>query len=262
MAHLTAMTIYHDYAAFYDGSGQIRFAILMGHYLRELLVRHPAPGRRLLDLACGTGTLALIFADAGWDVVGLDASEPMLAIARAKAAAADAPDRLSFAGGDMRALPMSRAPAVDQFDLATCTYDSLNYLLTEEDLQACFAGVARALHPGGLFVADMNTRSFLEFDWGVCEVLERPGYVHVTQSRFDPATDCSTMALTGFAGDDDHGYRRFDETHIERAYAPEVVAGALAEAGLSIEAAYDCFTFQPVHDRSQRICWVARKAAG
>src|ERR671930_2794729 len=78
----SAMPIYHDYAPFYDGSGQIRFAVLMGQYLREVLARHPVAGRRALDLACGTGTLAAILADAGGDVVGLDRSEPMLVIAR------------------------------------------------------------------------------------------------------------------------------------------------------------------------------------
>ena len=123
----------------------------------------------------------------------------------------------------------------------------------------CFAGVAAALRPGGLFFADMNTRHFLEHDWGVCEVLERPDFVQVTQSHFDSANACSTMVLTGFAGDDEHGYQRFDEVHIERAYTPEIVAGLLEAAGLRVEASYDCFTFQPASDRSQRIAWVARK---
>src|SRR5919205_1669822 len=98
------MPIYHDYAPFYDGSGQIRFAVLIGQYLDEVLARHPVGGRRALDLACGTGTLALILADAGWDVVGLDSSEPMLALARAKAEDAGLAGRLTFVHGDMRAL--------------------------------------------------------------------------------------------------------------------------------------------------------------
>lgn len=251
------MATYDDYAPFYDGSGQIGFAVLVGQYLGELLERHPVPGRRALDLACGTGTLALLLAESGWRVLGVDQSEQMLARARAKAAASRAARRLAFAQGDMRALPAAVRPA--HFDLATCTYDSLNYLLAPEELAACFAGVARALRPGGLLVADMNTRHFLEHDWPSCEVLERPGFVQVAQSRFDPATDCSTMRLTGFAGDDERGYRRFDEVHVERAYPPAAVAELLAAAGLAVEAAYDCFTLQPIYERSQRIAWVARK---
>src|ERR1051325_7400807 len=94
------MPIYHDYAPFYDGSGQIRFAVLMGQYLQEVLALHPVGGRRALDLACGTGTLACILADAGWNVVGLDRSSPMLAIARDRARGAG--HAIPFVEGDIR----------------------------------------------------------------------------------------------------------------------------------------------------------------
>jgi ubiquinone/menaquinone biosynthesis C-methylase UbiE len=269
--------IYHDYAPFYDGSGQLRFAVLMGQYLRELLERHPVAGRRALDVACGTGTLALLLAEHGWDVTGLDSSAAMLEQARAKAEHMPTPGRVAFVQGDMRALPTDdRRPATDggrlqiddlssfalrplSFDLVTCVYDSLNYLLDERELAACFEGMARVLAPGGLLVADMNSRSFLEHDWGTCEVIEQPGFIQVTQSYFDPAAVCSTMVLSCFSGDDQRGYTRFDETHIERAYAPDLVERLLHSAGLELEALYDCFTFQPIADRTQRFAWVARK---
>ena len=259
----SGVTAYQSYAPYYDATGQIRFAVLMHQYLREVLTRHPAPGRRMLDLACGTGTLALLFADEGWDVLGLDASAAMLAQARAKAANLDTAGAVAFVQGDIRqpVLALAGAPGAlpGSFSLATCVYDSLNYLLEERALAACFAGVAAALAPGGLGLLDMNTRHFLEHDWLPSEVLELPGFVQVSQSHFDPATACSTMVLTGFSGDDAQGYVRFDETHVERAYPPELVAELLAQAGLLVEAAYDCFTFQPLSERTQRIAWVVRK---
>jgi ubiquinone/menaquinone biosynthesis C-methylase UbiE len=260
--------IYHDYAPFYDGSGQLRFAVLMGQYLRELLERHPVSGRRALDVACGTGTLALLLADEGWDVVGLDSSAAMLDQADAKAENIATQGQVIFVQGDMRALGVENTAEHEssqfstlnsQFDLVTCVYDSLNYLLDERELAACFEGMARVLAPGGLLVADMNTRSFLEHDWGTCEVIEQAGLVQVSQSYFDPAAESSTMVLSCFAGDDQRGYTRFDETHIERAYAPEFVGRLLRSAGLEIEALYDCFTFQPIAERTQRWAWVARK---
>ena len=99
--------IYHDYAPFYDGSGQLRFAVLMGQYLRELLDRHPVAGRRALDLACGTGTLALLLADDGWDVTGLDSSAAMLDQADAKAENMATRGQVVFVQGDMRRLTTS-----------------------------------------------------------------------------------------------------------------------------------------------------------
>lgn len=264
--------IYHPYAPYYDGSGQLRFAILFAHYLGDLLTHHPVTGRHALDLACGTGTLAVMLADAGWHVLGVDASVAMLELAQQKALALDAPGSVRFIEGDMRNFMGSgrwtqsqatihRPPSTihRQFDLVTCSYDSLNYLLTEADLTACFRNVARALAPDGLFVADMNTRHFLEHDWEPVIVSERSGLIQIEQSYFDPATACSTLVLSGFVGDDDAGYARFDEVHIERAYPPATVAALLENAGLHVEAAYDCFTRQPWYETSQRIAWVARK---
>lgn len=268
------MNTYRAYAPYYDGSGQIRFALLTAHYLAEVLARHPPPARTALDLACGTGTLAVALAEGGWQVVGVDQAPAMLALAQAKAKAAGVSERALFVQGDMRDPNATRevqnvagdwddegafCTVPCAFSLVTCTYDSLNYLLSEDDLARCFRAAAAALVPGGVLYADMNTRHFLAHDWPACELDERPGLVQVSQSRFDPAAATSTMRLTGFAGDDAHGYERFDEVHVERAYPPETVAALLEAAGLRVEAAYECFTFQPHHPRSQRIAWVARK---
>lgn len=250
---------YERYAPAYDASGQVRFALLVHIYLRELLARHPAPGRRALDLACGTGTLALLLAEEGWQVTGVDASPAMLAQAAAKLAGAQHAERVRLVRADLRALG-GRLPAAG-FDLATCTYDSLNYLLDEAELAAAFAGAAAALAPGGLYVADMNTRHFLEFDWGECAVREQDGFVQIERSVFEPERATNTMLLTGFVGDDASGYERFDEVHIERAYAPELVSALLERAGLRVEALYDSFTLSPPGPQTQRIFWVARKVA-
>ncbi|HEU5015797.1 MAG TPA: class I SAM-dependent methyltransferase [Roseiflexaceae bacterium] len=259
------MSVYDAYAQFYDGSGHVRFAILMAQYLQEVLARHAVQGRRALDLACGTGTLALILADAGWHVVGVDGSAAMLEIAGAKASNLDSAGQAMFVQRDMRSLwPGDDEEANDvlrpaSFDLVACTYDSLNYLLTEADVLACFTDVAQALCPGGLFVGDMNTRHFLAHDWGEHEVVEMPGFIQLAQSTFDDASGCSTMRLTCFVGDDQRGYERFDETHVERAYPSDVIAKLLEAAGLRVEAVYDCFTFQEPEPYTQRLCWIARK---
>ncbi|NTV63832.1 MAG: class I SAM-dependent methyltransferase [Oscillochloris sp.] len=251
--------IYDRYAALYDGSGQVRFALLVAVYLRELLAHYHLTGRRMLDLACGTGTLALSMADEGWHVVGLDQSPAMIRQAEAKAAGALLVGSAHFVVGDMRDAGSALPGAC--VDLATCTYDSLNYLTNEADLLACFRSVAGVLAPGGLFIGDMNTRYFLEFEWGACAVREQDGFVQVEQSHFDPHTATSTLVLTGFVGDDATGYERFDEVHVERAYPTELVESLLAQAGLTVEGRYDSFTTSQPGPRTQRIFWVARKAA-
>lgn len=249
--------MYQEYAAVYDASGQIRFSVLMAYYLKDLLQRHPASGQRALDIACGTGTLACILADEGWQVTGLDASTAMLAQAQSKYQATEGAANLTFVQGDIRALGHVFPP--EQFNLVTCTYDSLNYLLNEVDLAACFASIAYVLAPDGLFIADMHTPYFLEQGWGTCEVLEQPGYIQVSQSQIDPFRSTATMHITGFIGDDEQGYRRFEEVHVERAYPLEVITSIFEQVGFYVEAAYDCFSFNPPCATAWRIAWVVRK---
>lgn len=246
---------YHEYAAIYDRSGQLRFSILMETYLRDILRDHPVPGRTMLDLACGTGTLALLMGERGWEVIGLDQSAAMLEQARRKAERADAA-HVDFVQGDMRAFTLP-APVA----LATCCYDTLNYLLDPADLQHCFEAVARSLVPGGLFCFDLATDYFLRNYWQGVELEEFEDFTQIMQSHYDPENGCSTLVLTGFVQTAPGRYRRFREVHVERAYAEADVRQLLLGAGFAVEAVYDCFTSQQPQARSLREMYVARRSA-
>ncbi len=247
---------YDDYAAMYDRSGQIRFSVLMDLYLRDVLRVHPVHGRRMLDLGCGTGTLALLMAERGWSVVGLDRSPAMLAEAeRKRLAPAERPD-VSFVRGDLRALQDEAA-----FDLVTCCYDTLNYLLEPDELAATFAGVYHTLAAGGLFCFDLATDVFLRGYWQGVDMEQQPGYVQIMQSRYDEASGRSTLVLTGFVAEGRGRFRRFREVHVARAYPPAMVLDLLIQAGFALEAVYDCFTTLPAHGTSLREMYVARKLA-
>jgi ubiquinone/menaquinone biosynthesis C-methylase UbiE len=252
--------MYDRYASVYDGSGQVRYSLLIAPYLAEVLEQHPAPDGRILDLACGTGTLALMLANEGHEVLGLDLSAAMLAQARAKAVHIELTGQVEFVQGDMRYLAALLPP--EQFGLVTSVYDSLNYLLNEDDLLACFQGIAHVLQAGGLFFGDMNTAYFLEHEWVPTEILEQTGYVQICRSTFDPLRCQMTMMLTGFVGNDQRGYERFDEVHAERAYSVATVKTLLLRAGLDLEAVYECFTFDEPGARTHRTVWVARKPPG
>src|SRR5687767_143742 len=98
-----ALTAHHDYESLTDT-------------LERLLERHGAPGRRLLDVACGTGKSFLSFVRRGYDVTACDVSPEMLEQARAKAAG-----RAELVWGDMRELP-----ELGPFDVVTCIDEPLN----------------------------------------------------------------------------------------------------------------------------------------
>jgi SAM-dependent methyltransferase len=250
------MAIYDQYAQLYDDSGQIAFSLKMIPYLDELLQRHPAPGRAMLDLACGTGTVALSFAQQGWQVYGVDASAGMLDQARQKAEQAG--QKLVLSQQDMRHFVLPCPVA-----LVTCLYDSLNYMLTLDDLQQVFQRVAQALTPGGVFLGDMNTQVTLEQVWGNNTFfVEDEDMAVVMRSHYEPLTGLSTVDIVGFVRQEDGLYSRFDEHHAEVAYPNARVRHALQEAGLQVEAAHKCFHFDPPDAHTRRVMWVARKPVG
>ncbi len=247
------MAIYDHYAQIYDDSGQIVFSIKMIPYLSELLDRHPVPARTMLDLACGTGTVALSFAHQGWDVYALDASSGMLDQARQKAQQAG--QKLAFSQQDMRHFILPHPVA-----LVTCLYDSLNYMLTLTDLEQVFRQVSAALMPGGLFLGDMNTQVTLEEVWGSNTFfVENQGMAVILRSHYQPQTRFSTVDIVGFVRQENGLYRRFDEHHTEIAHENQEVLDVLTSAGLNVEAMYTCFLFDPVDQDTRRIMWVARK---
>jgi SAM-dependent methyltransferase len=104
-------------------------------------------GRRLLDVACGTGNSFVPMLERGYEVVACDLSPSMAARAQSKAGG-----RAHVTVADMRALPWR-----DRFDLVTCVDDSMNYLLSTGDLVAALRSMARALAPSGLAVFDTNS---------------------------------------------------------------------------------------------------------
>lgn len=248
---------YRGYAAVYDLQGQDRWSERMAAFvITDLLPRYGAQPRSCLDLACGTGTAALRFAQHGYDVTGVDGSAPMLAAARQKAADARLPVR--FVEQDMRDLTIATP-----VDMLTCFYDSLNYLTDPADLARTFVRIRAALAPDGLAVFDLNTTAGLAADWdNRCWVREIDGTFFIEQAEWDAGTALATLTLTCFVrlGPD---YRRFEEVHTERGYTVAEVTDALDAAGLTLVDAFACLrgigpTFEPPGEDTHRVVFVAR----
>jgi 2-polyprenyl-6-hydroxyphenyl methylase/3-demethylubiquinone-9 3-methyltransferase len=133
----------------------IRSALNPGRllYLRRVLDQldvNPR-GRRILDIGCGGGLLAEDLARLGFEVVGVDPSQPSLAIARAHAEASGL--RIQYEAGAGEDLPFAEA----SFDLAVCC-DVLEHVA---DLDRVIAETARILKPAGVYVYDTINRTFL-----------------------------------------------------------------------------------------------------
>ena len=115
-------------------------------------VTDPDGVRSVLDLCCGTGLLAGELIARGYRVVGVDASDAMLAQARERLGSKVALRRVT--------LPDLAVEGV--FDAAVCTFDGLNYL-TPDELRLTMASVARRLRPAGWVVFDLHTDAMMDF---------------------------------------------------------------------------------------------------
>jgi len=252
------MRIYREFARFYARGPYPEYSRTMSQLLPRVLERFGAKPETVLDFACGEGTFAVELARRGYRVTGVDLSPEMLELAREKAREAGV--MVEFLQQDMRSLDLPGG-----FDLVTCWYDSLNYLLLEyEDLERTFANVAEVLNPGGLFISDMNTRYGLAVGWQ-----RHPAYVEqdtedlfeVHRPSYDYEQDIATLRITGFVREGEV-WHKVDEVHRERAYTLAQIRGALERAGLEELACWGSLReMAPPKPDSGRVWFVARRGS-
>lgn len=217
-------------------------------YVHELLRKHAAgPVETVLELGCGTGAFAGQLQPQGpYRYTATDVSEAMLTEARDLL---DDEGDIVFEHADFRGFKVT-----EPVDAVLLLYDGLNYLLTDEDVQAMFETVRTALEPGGLFVFDqstpansVNNAAYFEDDG------EEEGFAYVRRSAYDPDTRLHT---TTFEIETPDG--RFRENHVEKAYTLAEVR-AWVSKHFTVVAAYDGFSFESATDASERVHWVVRK---
>jgi predicted TPR repeat methyltransferase len=260
---------YGEFAGLYDKMSADGHSLEMVPYVLRIFRRfrvatNRGPLRKGLDLCCGTGSATLALADEDYTMTGVDGSKQMLRHANAKAASMATPSgkRAAFVRG---VLPEFRSHAAlskaECFDFAVSFYDSLNYLLTERDLGITFSNVAELLKSGGLFVFDMNSAEALKIIWGGQTYADaRDDVAWIWKNQYYAKAKMADAHTTFFARSGKGGlWRRFDETHTERAYTISCVRRLLRKAGFEPLAAYRCFSFAPAKAKDYRYCFVARK---
>ena len=144
------MPAYKALAASYDRlTNDVDYEATVAFY-HQLLEQEGVRPRTVADLACGTGSVALILAKQGYQVIGVDMSEEMLTVAAQRAQELKNPPR--FIHQKLQALHLPRG-----VDLAVCALDSLDYITNPDDCAKAIRRVYKALNPGGVFLFDVNT---------------------------------------------------------------------------------------------------------
>lgn len=246
--------MYSAFARYYDElTGNISYE-QRASYFDEIIKDFGAPGPILLDLACGTGSLSLAFAEKGYDVIGVDASPEMLSVAMEKKL--EQGRDVLFLCQDMCDLDL-----YGTVDVTVCALDSLNHLPCPEQVQAAFRSVSLFTAPGGLFLFDVNS------PYKQRQVLGNNTFVYdldevycVWQNSYDEGEDSVHLSLDFFQYDEEEDcYRRQSEDFWERTYEPQWLRQQLERSGFELLALYADDSRQPPQAESQRLIFVARK---
>lgn len=245
------MNAYGALAASYDRlTNDVQYQAVVDFYFR-ILDKEGLRPRTAVDLACGTGSVALLLARRGLRVTGVDMSEEMLCQASAKAQGLENPPL--FVCQQLQHLRLPRG-----VDLAVCALDSLDYITDPADCAQAIARVYKALNPGGCFIFDVNTPEKLRAMDGQVFLDEDDDVYCVWRGEFDEARNLCSYGMDLFQRQGDAWLRSFEE-HQEYAYSADTLVGYLRAAGFtSIEVYGDRVLTAPA-EGEQRIYIKARK---
>ena len=211
---------------------------LVKELFRESFFGH----RRILDVACGTGVLALKLAQQGFFVVGLDSSPQMIALAQAKV---NSGLSLFFEVQDMKELNVK-----EPFDLIFCTFDSINYLLSESDIAHFLARVNSALKLSGFFMFDSVTEVLCNKHYG--ERSRKVGGVRfLEKSSYYPRRK---IAITTFQFEDGS-----EEIHLQKPYGLRELSPLLRNTGFIICDKFSSPEGELYRPGSERLVCITRK---
>ena len=218
------MSSYDALAASYDGLMADGVYLRRAAYLERLFRRSAIPVRTVLDLGCGTGTIACLLSQRGYRVTATDLSEEMLTQAAEKAMACKEPPLFV-----LQSMPRLHLP--EPVDAAISTLDSLNYLTRERDIRETFRRVFRFLKPGGSFIFDVNTPYKLRrMDCQLYTDETEESYC-IWRTFFSEKTKVCTYQVDLFRLRDDGAWDRDYEEHRERAWSAAELTELLSAAG-------------------------------
>lgn len=236
-------------------------------YLVSLLQEYDVDNGLVLELGCGTGNITEELAAHGFDMIGIDNSEDMLTIAMEKKA-----DYLEEE--DKRASILYLMQDMREFELygtvraVVSICDSMNYIMSEEDLLKVFKLVNNYLDTRGVFIFDLNTVYKYETMLANNTIAEnREDCSFIWDNYYYKEEGVNEYSLSIYVRDkeleeecEEEGiFKRFDETHYQKAYQLDTIKRLLNEAGMEFVAAYDAFTKDMVKPDSERIYIVARE---
>lgn len=244
---------YENLAGCYDQFTRDVDYVRWADYLERHFARSALPIHTVLDLACGTGSLTLELARRGYEMIGVDQSEEMLAQAAEKCRQASEIPPLFLHQS------MDKLDLYGTIDACVCCLDSVNYVTSPQKLERAFQRVHTFLMPGGLFVFDVNTPDKLRALDGQVFLDESADAYCVWRADYSARRRVCTYGMDLFTLEPDGRWSRAEELHEEYAYEPDELEALLNRAGFSRIKQYGERKLRAPKAGEGRIFFAARK---
>ncbi len=217
-------------------------------YIEAVFARHQATPSRVVDLACGTGSMALELRKRAYLASGADNCREMLDVAQEKT-------RRSGHSVEFFHRNLLDLTGLPRFEAALCLYDSMNYLMTIEDVARALEEVHTILPPQGIFIFDVCTETnSLRYFRKLTDRDRGDGFTYVRESFYRNGIQFNRFKIRFTRTDE-----AVEEVHRQRIYALPEMQAALEQSPFSIEGAYDGFSFCAPDEGSDRVHFVLRK---
>ena len=227
-------------------------------YIDTMLQKNGCPGKRLLDLGCGTGNISIPLAQKGYQVTGVDLSAEMLDIARSKSEAAGLV--IDWQQQDLTELQLlDDAGAEPVFDAIIATFDVFNHLTSPEDLQMLFHSLNPFLADEGILMFDVQTPYKLqEYLGNHIFTLHRDDIEYIWENHFDEESQICTMDITFFVRQENGLYQRETMCQEERVYDLELLQMWLKYSDFELIGVYGELSDEKLQPEAHRAVFVAK----
>ena len=244
---------YENLAGCYDQFTRDVDYVRWADYLERHFARSALPIHTVLDLACGTGSLTLELARRGYEMIGVDQSEEMLAQAAEKCRQASEIPPLFLHQS------MDKLDLYGTIDACVCCLDSVNYITRPKVLEKAFQRVHLFLMPGGTFLFDVNTPEKLRGLDGQMFIDETDDTYCVWRAEYSARRRVCTYGMDIFRLTPDGLWDRGEEVHEEYAYEPGELEDMLRRAGFEHIKRYGDKKRRAPVEGEERIFFTARK---
>ncbi|OOB80222.1 MAG: hypothetical protein BEN19_06015 [Epulopiscium sp. Nuni2H_MBin003] len=240
--------MYNEFARVYD--------VFMGetpykkwyNFINTALTQNGISPKIVCDLGCGTGVLCKMFEEDGVEVIGIDGSVDMLAVAKTQSR------NVLYLNQDI-----SEFELYGTVDLIYSSCDTLNYLIEPAEIKNVFKLVNNYLEKDGLFIFDINTEYKYKNELGEKVFVEQNDDAsYIWENFYDPKEKINEFGVTFFIRDD-YIYKKSQEFHYQKAYTIEEIKQYLEEAGLIILGIYDDYTSNMYNPTTSRATFITKE---